>query len=160
MADATFEEGGEQPIRLKAETPEDIPVISALLQDGVAQNSEISWAAKHRRFALLINRFRWEDREKAEAQGRPFERVQSMLVIDDAQKVAANGVDPADKDTVMSLLALEFEAGEDGAGVIKLILAGDGEIAVTVECINVTLRDMSRPYIARSGKAPQHPDDP
>ena len=159
MADATFEDGGEQPIRLKAETPDDVPVISALLQDGIAQTSEISWLPKHRRFALLINRFRWEDREAAQAQGRPFERVQSMLVIESGLKVSASGINPADKELVMSLLALEFEPEEDGAGVLKLILAGDGEIAVAVECVDVTLRDVSRPYVARAEKAPHHPDE-
>lgn len=158
MADATFEDGGEHPIRLKAEAPEDLPVISALLQDGVAQTSEISWAVRHHRFAVLINRFRWEDCDRAKAQGRPFERVQSMLVIESALKVAATGIDPMDKDMVMSLLALEFEAGEDGVGVMKLILAGDGEIAVSVECVDVMLSDVSRPYVARAQDVPHHPD--
>ena len=160
MADATFEDGGEQPIRLKAETPDDLPVISALLQDGVAQTSEVSWLRRHRRFAILINRFRWEVREESTTQGRPFERVQSMLVINSALGVTATGVDPTDKELVMSLLALEFEPDEDGAGQLKLILSGDGEIAISVECLDVTLSDVSRPYVARAEKAPQHPDDP
>ncbi len=156
MTDARFQDGAEVPIRLRAETPDDLPVISTLIQDAVAPTSEMSWLAKHRRFALLINRFRWEDHDAAKAQNRPFERVQSVLGVDGVLKVRSNGVDPSDKDLIVSLLALEFEAGEDGAGTLTLMLAGDGAIALDVECIDVTLTDVSRPYKAPSGKAPTH----
>ena len=61
---------------------EDLAVISAFVQDAVAQTSEIAWTRRRHRFALLINRFRWEDKPAAERQGRPFERVQALLVIE------------------------------------------------------------------------------
>ena len=61
-----------------------------------------------------------------------------------------SGVDPRDRDLVLSLLSLTFEPGEDGAGTLRLILAGDGEIALDVECLDVRLADVTRPYIARS----------
>ncbi|KKM80919.1 hypothetical protein LCGC14_1335040 [marine sediment metagenome] len=44
-------------------------------------------------------------------------------------------------------------------GRVILTLAGDGAIALDVEALEVTLRDVTRPYIAPSGKAPQHPAD-
>ena len=62
----------------------------------------------------------------------------------------ASGFDPKDRDLVLVLLALVFEPGEDGAGALRLILAGDGEIALEVECLDVTLADVTRPYPARS----------
>jgi len=40
----------------------------------------------------------------------------------------------------------------------KLTLAGDGMIAVEVEALEVLLRDVTRPYVAPSGKLPGHPD--
>jgi hypothetical protein len=39
-----------------------------------------------------------------------------------------------------------------------LTLAGDGAIALEVECLDVTLRDVTRPYAAISGKLPMHPE--
>ena len=60
---------------------------------------------------------------------------------------------------ILSLLALEFTAAEDGAGTLTLTLAGDGAIAVTVECLDVSLKDVTKPYLAVSGKAPSHPLD-
>ncbi len=109
-----------------------------------------------RRFTLLINRFRWEDKPAAERQGRPFERVQSLLCIANAKAVRAQGPDPRDRETLLSLLDLKFDPGEDGSGTLRLTLAGDGEIAVDVECLDVTLGDVTRPYVAPSGKAPDH----
>ncbi len=154
--DARFEDGAERPLRLRAEEPGDLEVISALLQDAVAQNGEIAWARRHRRFSMLVNRFRWEDAPAAERQGRAFERVQAVLAVDGVLNARASGVDPKDKDLVLSLLSLSFEPREDGAGVLRMIVAGDGEIALDVECLDVTLADVTRPYVAR-GK-PVHPD--
>jgi hypothetical protein len=61
-----------------------------------------------------------------------------------------------DSDTVYSLLALTFEPGEDGGGALVLTLAGDGAIRLSVEALDVTLRDMTRPYRAPSGHRPTH----
>lgn len=153
--DATFEDGGESPLRLRALDTDDLTVISTLVQDAVFPASEMTWDRGKRRFALLINRFRWEDAPKATARKRPVERVQSVLVIEDAMQVQSQGVS-RDTDTVMSLLSLAFEAGEDGTGRLILTLAGDGAIAVDVEALEVVLRDVTRPYAAPSHKVPHH----
>jgi hypothetical protein len=158
--DARFEDGAERPLRLKAETPDDLAVLSALLQDAVGQSADISWLPRHRRLVLLVNRFRWEDAPKAERQGRPYERVRALLVVENAARVRASGIDPRDRDLVISILALGFEPGEDGAGVLRVTLAGDGELAVEVEALDVALTDVTRPYAAPSGREPVHPEDP
>ncbi len=158
MSDARFSDGAEAPLRLRAETPEDLAVISALVQDAVASVSEIAWTRRRRRFALLLNRFRWEDAGAASRQGRPFERVQAVLDIDGALRVRSSGLDPAERDTIVSILALAFEPDGAGGGRLRLTLAGDGEISVEVECLDVQLTDVSRPYVAPSGRRPGHPD--
>lgn len=156
--DARFEDGDERPLRLRAETEADLPVLSALLQDGVVQTSDIAWARRHRRFALLVNRFRWEDAEAARREGRPFERVRALLAVDGALAVRASGIDPADRELVVSILDIAFAPGEDGAGTLTLTLAGDGAIAIDVECLDLSLADVTRPYEAPSGREPSHPD--
>jgi hypothetical protein len=155
--DARFEDGAERPLRLRAETPEDLEVMSALLQDAVAQTAEIAWSRKHRRFTLLVSRFRWEDAPAAERQGRPFERVRAILAVDGVLRARTSGVDPQDRDLVLELLALAFEPGEDGTGALRLIFAGDGEIALDVECLDARLVDVTRPHVARS--RPSHADE-
>ncbi|MBC7158112.1 MAG: DUF2948 family protein [Rhodobacteraceae bacterium] len=156
MADARFEDAGGTPLRLLAETPDDLGVIAALVQDAVFTAADMRWQRRARCFAVLLNRFRWEDRDAAERQGRAFERVRTMLVIGDVLGVARQGIDPRDPDLVLSLLDLGFEPGPDGTGRLLLTLAGDGAVAVEVECLNVTLTDVTRPYRAPSGKAPRH----
>lgn len=156
--DARFEDGGEKPLRLMALDAEDLAVISALVQDAVFPITEMKWEPGRRRFALLLNRFRWEDVEKAARGRRPVERVQSLLVASDVEKVQSQGVNREDSEVVMSLLSMSFEPGEDGTGRLVLTLAGDGAIALAVETLDVVLQDVTRPYAAPSKHAPQHPE--
>ncbi len=156
--DARFEDGAEKPIRLRAEDTEDLGIIAALLQDAVLPANEMRWLRSKRQFACLLNRFRWEDKPAAERRGRDYERVQSVLAINDVMTVTQQGLGPRDADTVLSLLAMTFEPGEDGTGRVLLTFAGDGAIAVDVEALNITLQDVTRPYRAPSRKAPSHPE--
>lgn len=156
MQDASFEDGREVPLNLGALDAEDLEVLSSLAQDAVFPVTEMRWRKAERRFALLLNRFRWEDREAAERRGRTYERVQSLLVVDNVMAVASQGVDRSDRDLVLSLLSVAFEPGEDGTGHVLLTLAGDGAIRLSVEALEVSLRDVTRPYRAPSGQAPDH----
>lgn len=158
MTDARFEDGGERPLRLVAQDAADLEVISALMQDAVIPLTELRHDPKRRRFALLVNRFRWEDRAEADRSGRPYERVRSLLVIEDVRKVQTLGIDRQEKDVILSLLSMSFAPGEDGTGRLTLTLAGDGAIALEVEALEVRLDDVTRPYRAPSGQAPRHED--
>jgi len=153
--DARFEDGVERPLNLAAEQVEDLAVISALIQDAVFPVSEIAWQPGKRQFAVLLNRFRWED---PRPQGLPAERVRAVLRFGDVRKVISQGVARDDADLVFSVLSIAFEPGTDGTGRMVLTLAGDGQIALDVDCIDVVLKDVTRPYAAPSGKVPQHPE--
>lgn len=154
--DARFEDAGEQPLRLIAQDTADLDVIATLAQDAVFQVAEISWEPAKRRFALLLNRFRWEDSEDARAARRTYERVRSLLVFMDVTRVASSGFDRQHRDLVMSLLDIKFTPANDGTGQFLLTLAGDGAIGLEVECINAQLVDVTRPYAAPSHAAPDH----
>ena len=156
--DARFEDGRETPLRLKALDGDDLTVMSAFVQDAVFPASEMRWDRKARRFAILLNRFRWEVAGTAPRRRRDNERVQSVLAFEDVMKVQSQGVDKSDPDMVFSLLSIAFQPAEDGAGRVELTLAGDGVIALEVEALEVVLRDVTRPYVAPSGKAPSHPE--
>ena len=154
--DARFEDATEAPLHLKAFDREDLQIMSSLVQDAVFPIREMTFEPSRRRFALLVNRFRWEDAPNAKARHRRFERVQSVLAFEDVQKVQTQGIDRNEKDMILSLLSLEFTPGEDGAGRIELVLAGDGAVALEVEALEATLKDVTRPYIAPSHHAPHH----
>jgi hypothetical protein len=153
MADARFEDGATRPINLIARDGDDLAVISALAQDAVLTAGDMRYQKSKRRFALLINRFRWED-----GTARKPERVRSLLVFEDVTVVQGQGVDRKDPDLVLSLLSLGFAPGDDGAGVVTLTFAGDGALALGVEALEVTLKDVTRPYLAPSRLTPKHPE--
>ena len=157
MTDARFEDGDDRPLHLMAEDADDLKVLATLLQDSVFPITEMSFDRRTRRFALMLNRFRWEDVEAARRSGRGVERVRSVLVVQDVLRARTHGIDLKDRETVLSLLSVDFRPGAEGAGTVLLTLAGDGAVALEVEVLDVALTDVGRPYLAPSGKVPQHP---
>lgn len=151
--DARFEDGQEAPVNIGAFDDEGLKILSALVQDAVFPIEEMSWGKTKRRFAILLNRFRWEEGPRALQSP---ERVQSVLIVDHVLGVSSQGVDRKSKDLILSLMSLEFEPDEDGTGVLTLTLAGDAALRLNVEALEVGLRDVTRPYKAPSGKAPDH----
>ena len=79
------------------------------------------------------------------------------MAFGDVMAVRSQGVVRGDADMVMSLLTIEFRPEDDGTGEILMTLAGDGAIGLSVEAVNVTLQDVTRPYVAPSRKTPSHP---
>jgi hypothetical protein len=155
MTDARFEDGREAPLNLGALDEEDIQVLASLVQDAVFPVTEMLWDRKAARFALLLNRFRWED--GAARATRP-ERVQSVLAFDRVTAVASNGVDRSDSELILSLLDVSFEVTDAPSGYIHLTLAGDGALRLAVEAIEATLKDVTKPYVAPSKHTPTHPE--
>jgi len=156
--DARFEDGREAPLNLGALTGDDLTVLSALVQDAVFPITEMKWDRPSRRLVCLINRFRWEDTSLVQGRNRDPERVQTLLVINSVTSIASQGIDRSDAEVILSLMSVTFDGIDDGAGNVILTLAGDGAIRASVEALDVTLRDVTRPYKAPSGKVPQHPE--
>lgn len=155
MNDARFEDGREAPLNLGALDGEDLQVIASLVQDAVFPVTEMKWDRAAGRFALMLNRFRWE--EGAARASKP-ERVQTLLAFDTVLSVATSGIDRTDKDLVLSLLEISFDETDPPSGQVLLTLAGDGAIRLAVEAVEATLKDVTRPYVAPSGKTPTHPE--
>lgn len=154
--DARFEDGGERALNLIARDAEDLRVISALAQDAVLTVGEMRYDGRRRQVTLLLNRFRWEDRARAERDRRPYERVRSLLAIEDIRRARVQGLRRDALDVVISLLSVDFTPGPDGTGTLTLTFAGDGAVALEVETLEVSLTDVTRPYRAPSGQAPDH----
>ena len=150
--DAKYEDGADSPLKLMAVDVEDLKVIATLVQDSVIPVSEISWRSKQNRFALLINRARWEDQVEVSS----IERVQSVLVFDDISKVSTLGIDQNISENILSLLTITWEVSSDTTGVFQLVFSGNNIISLNAECINILLQDVTRPYQATSKKRPKH----
>jgi len=120
-------------IRLWAQDAEDAAVVSALMQDACVRPDEIHFDGKARRVVLLASRFCWEAQED--------QRVRAALRIESVLGARRRGW-PEDS-TAMELLALSV--GEDR---IRLSFAGGADIEIDVECVDVILEDLAKPYPA------------
>jgi hypothetical protein len=140
-------------MKIAAADAEDLETLSARLQDAVGKLQDFAWLPSQRRFAALLNRYRWEE---AKNNGT---RVRAGLHFDGVLKVESQNVKRGAPDAVVSLLAITFLAngGEDPGGVIELQLAGGGGFRLTVECIDATLSDLTGPWTAVA--KPDHDGD-
>lgn len=139
-------------LRLIAETADDLPVISAAVQDAVTKVRNIRYLAKKRRFSIELNRFRWEE-DKGER--KPHQRIRSLLAFDGVLGVKSNGVAKTDRELIISVLSLDWQPdNEPPGGTLTIQLSGDGEFQIHVEAIDVTLLDSE--YIWPTKKRPDH----
>ena len=132
---------------LAATDAEDLTVISAKLQDAVARVGDLVWLPTTRRFAILFNRFKWED---ADGKRRENVRVRSGLHFNGVLASKSFRIMRGNPDAVLSLLAIQFlpKGGEDPGGMIVLVFAGGGAIKLDVENIDAELSDISGEWAA------------
>tara|TARA_B100000963_G_C22301230_1_gene525786 strand:+ start:105 stop:590 length:486 start_codon:yes stop_codon:yes gene_type:complete len=157
--DACFEDGDDKALNIGAFDKRDLEVVSSLIQDSIFPTSEIKWLSKVDKLALLINRFRWEDKNLAQLRNIKAERVQSLLMISHVKSVSSSGFSPKQKDKILSILSASFDGEDGGSGSISIVLSGNGGIRVEVDALEIHLRDVTMPYIAPSGTAPEHNTD-
>lgn len=131
-------------LKLIALDAEDLEVISAHLQDAVMRVGDMTYLPREHRFALVLNRFNWEQALERTPRRRhlSFERRRSGLHFDRVRKVKTRKLDRKARDAVLELLAIRFEENEPPAGLIELVFAGGGTIRLDVECIEAALRDL------------------
>ena len=135
------------PLRLLAEDAEDLKVISAAVQDAVLKAENLKFDRKRRRFTLEINRFQWEG---VRSKRDPKLRVRSILAIEGVLNVKTRSVTKADPDMVMSLLSLTFTPDDTPpGGKLSILFAGDGELMLQIEALDVTLLDSAYDWATR-----------
>jgi len=149
-----------QPLRLRAEDAEDVTVLAACLQDATLRCADMTYQPQQRRFALVLNRFRWEDEGSAGSGRRliriePHIRVAAGLHFDGVLKVQSSGIDRGDGRAVLELLSIIAEPlGEQPAAALTLVFAGGAAIRLEVECIDAQMQDIGAPFPVR--RVPQH----
>ena len=138
-------------LKLMAEDVADLDIIGAAVQDALLRMGDLSFDNKARRFTAMLNRFRWE----AAAADGPFERVRSALSFEGVMAVKSRRVRPDASEALASVLSLGYIPDEEPpGGIVRLLLAGGGEIALEVECLDAVLIDMGEPW--RTPRRPDH----
>lgn len=135
-------------LRLAGLDAEDLGVISAHMQDAVLRVGDIAWRSPLRQFALVANRFAWdEDRQRLRRRaGLHFDRVTA---------VRSQGIRRDDPDAILSLLAIGFEETDPPAGEVVLTFSGGGTIRLSVECLEAQMKDLGVSW--ETAHTPAHP---
>jgi len=130
---------------------EDLEVVSTHLQDAVVKVADVLWRAGENRVVVALNRFDWES---AQAKRPEYRRRRSALRFERVMSFKCRGLDPAGKDAVLNLLAVEFEETDAPSGVLSLIFFGGGVMRLEVECLEAELVDLGPVWSA--AKCPVH----
>ncbi|WP_245434122.1 DUF2948 family protein [Pseudolabrys taiwanensis] len=123
---------------------EDLQVASAHLQDAVVKVSDILWRPQEKRFVVALNRFDWES---ANADEPKFRRRRAALRFERVQSCKCKDMNPAGKDTVHNLLAVEFAPTDMPSGVVSLFFSGGGVLRLEVECLEAELADLGPAWV-------------
>lgn len=143
-------------LRLRAVDTLDLSVIAAHLQDALVKMADVGFDKSKRRFALLFNRFMWEDLEADKGKGAkadknaPYRRVRSALHFDTVQRVQTMGLRLANAEALGALMTIAFEPKSDLSGTVTLTFAGGGAIKLDVECLDAWLTDLSAPWATKN----------
>jgi hypothetical protein len=137
-------------LKLLAEDSDGLAILAAAVQDSLVKPEDIKFDARSRTFGLEINRFQWERAGKR----MPFFRSRAVLGIAGVESVRSRSVS-RDVDAVHALIDIRFAPAEEPpGGLITLVFAGETQIELKVECVDVTLADLGPSWPTR--RKPNH----
>lgn len=130
-------------LKLLALDAEDLEVISATTQDAIVRIADMGYAQGDKRFALLMNRYAWEE------GGKKGQRKRTALHFDRVEAVKAAGINLEAHEGVLELLAIRFLPENDPAGTVELSFAGGGTVRLSVECLEARMQDLGAAWAAK-----------
>lgn len=130
----------DERLTLLGQNLDDLPAISALLQDATLRSQDLAYDRRARRLVLLVNRYRWEAPERS--------RVRAALRIETVTAVQRQRW-PNTPDSVLDLLSLMH----DGEWLI-LTFAGGAALRTRAEVLELVLEDIAAPWATSS--VPSH----
>ena len=131
----------DERLTLLGQSAEDLPAISALLQDALLRPQDVAFDQRGRRLVLLVNRYRWESSIRS--------RVRTALRIETVETAQRLNW-PTAPDAVLNMLDL----AQDGDWLVINFAAGTSLRAHT-EVIEIVLEDVTPPW--ETGREPKHP---
>lgn len=144
-------------LKLVALDAEDLKVISAHVQDAVIKVGEISYKKADQQVVLPLNRFAWELASSRRLFFKKHERRLSVLHFSRVLSMRAKNIDPAKREEVLSLLAINFIKSDDKgdpSGEIELSFSAGAALSLKVECLEAQLSDLGAAW--QTTNRPRH----
>jgi Protein of unknown function (DUF2948) len=101
--------------------------------------ADVLWRPQENRLVVGLDRFDWLSAEGDKPQ---FRRCRSALRFERVAACKCKSVNPAGKDAVLNLLAVDFEPTDTPAGVVNFLFSGGGVLRLEVECLEAELADL------------------
>jgi hypothetical protein len=134
-----------EPLKFVVLDEEDLEVVSAHVQDAVVKASEMLWRPQEKRVVVALNRFDWEG---AQTDKREYRRRRAALRFERVLSCKCRQMNPAGKDAVLNLLAVEFSETDAPTGVVTLTFSGGAALRLEVECLEAELADLGPSWSA------------
>ena len=135
-----------------ARTEEDMKVVSAHLQDSIANVAEIANLEKNRIFLMQLNRFMWEDVENGVF--RKNKRIRTILKFENVIKAVSKNINQSKKDKFLDFLTIETNLMPDNNYEMRIVFAGDSVVKIISEVIEITLDDQGEAWDTKN--TPKH----
>ena len=139
-------------LKLIAKTENDLRVVSAHLQDAIANTSDIANLTTNKIFLMQLNRFMWEDVEKGVF--RKNKRIRTILKFENVLKANSKNINQSKKNKFLDFLTIESRQMPDNNYEMKIVFAGDLIIKIIAEVIEVTLDDQGEAWETKN--IPKH----
>ena len=97
---------------------------------------------------MALNRFDWMTAVEPKPDAAEYRRCRTALRFERVISCKCRGVDPANKNARLNLLAVEFAERDAPAGRVTLIFSGGGSIRLEVECLEAELADLGEIFTA------------
>ena len=130
-------------LKLRAEDPDDLAVISACAQDALISVKDLTYERAEHRFTLVVNRFRWEGKPDGAGDGAAYERTHAAIVFDDVAGISYRGFRRNEGDRILSLLAIRTG---NKPGTVELEFAGGATVRLKIDAIRVRIADIGEPW--------------
>jgi hypothetical protein len=145
------------PLKLRARDAADLQTIAAIVQDALVARGDMKYLPRERRFALMLNRFRWESAPAANGvkRGTPpvdgdapfrdgaaeFERIHSVLSFERVRAVKRKNLEAAAREGLLSLLTMRLEGR-----YLLIAFAGGGAIRLDIDQLLCHLEDVGESW--------------
>jgi hypothetical protein len=136
-----------EPVKFIALDSDDLEVVSCHVQDALVRVADVLWRPQERRLVVAMNRFDWPT---ANNPAGSYRRCRSALRFERVMSCKCRSVDPATRDAVLNLLAVEFTPTDSPAGVVTLTFSGGGVLRLEVECLECELADLGPSWNAKA----------
>tara|TARA_B100000745_G_scaffold136621_1_gene89302 strand:- start:286 stop:732 length:447 start_codon:yes stop_codon:yes gene_type:complete len=130
-------------LKLLALNDDDLKVLSAHLQDSVVLVKDMIFLKKSRTFLMMVNRFMWEDIELGIF--RENKRIRCAVKFENVLEVKSRNISQKKKDKILELLSIDSEV-KNNKKELLITFAGNNEIILIVEEINILLDDVGLPW--------------